>query len=57
MRKITLSLLSLAISHVVYAADIVIEEKSLSQAKAQTPPVTKPIQAQSPATDTAPSLQ
>lgn len=55
MHKITLSLLSLALSHVVYAGDIVIEEKSLSQAKTQTEPVTKPIQAQT--TDTAPSLQ
>lgn len=57
MRKITVSLLSLAISHVVYAADIVIEEKSLSQPKTQTAPVTKSIQAQTATTDTAPSLQ
>lgn len=55
MHKITLSLLGLAMSHTVYAADIVIEEKSLSQNKTQTAPVTKPIQAQS--ADTAPSLQ
>ena len=57
MRKITVSLLSLAISHVVYAADIVIEEKSLSQPKTQAAPVTKPIQAQALSNEVNPSLQ
>lgn len=57
MRKITVSLLSLAISHVVYAADIVIEEKSLSQPKTQAAPATKPIQAQALSNEVNPSLQ
>lgn len=57
MYKFTLTLIALTLSHASYAADIVVEEKSLSQPKIQALPNSKPVSSQTIATDSTPSMQ
>lgn len=57
MYKFTLTLIALALSHPSYAADIVVEEKSLSQPKTQALPDSKPLSSQPIVTDSTPSMQ
>ena len=56
MYKFTLTLIALTLSHASYAADIVVEEKSLSQPKIQALPNSKPVSSQTIATDSTPSI-